>query len=485
MKYFNEHYDNNTPYIIFNKKYINNRALKGDYVQLDGNIVINVKRLKRRKMVGILNLEKKNMYGRNKKNMVIYLVNNYNNEYPDFKCASRKVEGIYYILLEFNTWPCESQIPYGNILDYFGLTCDVYSIKRMLYYYYNIPLKQIESNVDGININEKDRRLFFDSDICSIDPFTTVDIDDCFHIEGDKLYIHIADPIGVLENLGMIDILDKIYPFSIYDDENKYMFPSKLTRYMSLVENEKRYAITVEFILLNKKIEDIKIYKSVIINKNKLSYDNFKNEDIHNWIKYLYENNKLNLSREWNNFDSHLMIEYIMLLTNYYVSKEVNLYRCQDETTEIDNIIVREYFKKKAYYSNIKKSHTSLKLDTYTHFTSPMRRLFDIYVHNMLIYQKNMIYDIEYINEIEKDMKKFYYSISFLDKISNGSIKEENIIFIDRTKTSNIFYSETYGIIKKKHYGEDLLELGSRYDVLYSFNMSVAKLKNKLKIFMK
>lgn len=128
--------------------------------------------------------------------------------------------------------------------------------------------------------------------------------------------------------------------------------------------------------------------------------------------------------------DSHILIENFMLIANEYVSKLLTkvagstIYRIHEEPEEADLIKIRDILKfhkinfkieadinktwqnviealptedyhrvfdkmvlrsmKKAKYSTVHMGHFGLGMSTYTHFTSPIRRLCDLIIHAQL-----------------------------------------------------------------------------------------------------
>jgi exoribonuclease R len=95
-----------------------------------------------------------------------------------------------------------------------------------------------------------------------------------------------------------------------------------------------------------------------------------------------------------------------------------------------DKVIYRNHEPQKfAEYSFENKGHFSLKLKQYTHFTSPIRRFVDQYVHKVLInkiFKKIDIPDISVddINTYDKQLKKitlYWNYLSVSTKIVDGS----------------------------------------------------------------
>lgn len=157
-------------------------------------------------------------------------------------------------------------------------------------------------------------------------------------------------------------------------------------------------------------------------------------------VEYVFDDDgyliDLKRSRET---DSHILIENFMLIANEYVAEKLTkiapatLYRIHEEPDEADLMKVKDILKfhkidfkierdinktwqnvleslpteeyhrvfdriilrsmKKAKYSTAHIAHFGLGIDTYTHFTSPIRRLCDLIVHAQLkkhLFHKNV-----------------------------------------------------------------------------------------------
>ena len=65
---------------------------------------------------------------------------------------------------------------------------------------------------------------------------------------------------------------------------------------------------------------------------------------------------------------------------------------------------------KLAVYSGKESNHFALGLDEYCHFTSPIRRIVDAYIHYYLTYSQNTFLNLESLNKL--DAKIFSLSIS-------------------------------------------------------------------------
>jgi exoribonuclease R len=141
---------------------------------------------------------------------------------------------------------------------------------------------------------------------------------------------------------------------------------------------------------------------------------------------------------EHNTDINHKIIESLMILTNITISTYItipqryhmklkNELKCENITGNniIDNILtIKKY--KNATYENNNSGHFGLKLDSYTHFTSPIRRYFDVIVHRMLagINYNNLDIILEYINKRERYIDNI---IKLYNNLKLYSYMEKNI----------------------------------------------------------
>jgi ribonuclease R len=123
---------------------------------------------------------------------------------------------------------------------------------------------------------------------------------------------------------------------------------------------------------------------------------------------------------EENSDDSHKIIETLMVLTNLTISKHVKIPQ-RYHSKVADQLIIKKYTGndmidailtikkyKPAVYDTEKQGHFGLGLETYTHFTSPIRRYFDIIVHRLLAgtTYNNLDNILEHINKREVQIEK-------------------------------------------------------------------------------
>jgi exoribonuclease R len=273
----------------------------------------------------------------------------------------------------------------------------------------------------------------------SVDPPGSLDIDDAISIEllSDdecQIGIHIADPSSyVIEN----SVLDKEVAKrceSIYlSNEHIHMFPSKLsTEIFSLNHNQQSRAFSViirtkfqndKWTITGKEIRKTKI----CVNRN-MTYQQFDDEHKNNnAFNALYEIGRslyktiLDPDKvDSESYESKKMIEIYMIVANKIVA-ETMIELCGEKGREkyLSHAIIRaqilsnhqSFMKNSARVSIVNRQyvdmynqlnrrggelriysqsdqksnkHMSLNLDTYTHFTSPIRRYSDILVHRLM-----------------------------------------------------------------------------------------------------
>lgn len=291
----------------------------------------------------------------------------------------------------------------------------------------------------------------------NIDPVHSKDFDDAvsIDIEKKKFYIHIVD-IQQLESLSAVDKRGLWLGYTLYlPNQNYPMLPRELAEdAFSLLKGEDRNVITVEIDIEEErdddknipKVKGFEIYPSVIRIKERYHYGNVlenENKEIE-YLKKITEmcykrklsvpqakyvldgdGNTLQIRLEDHSEINHLMVEMLMVMTNHLVTEHLNkelsdvegfevkkiperyhqrvledLYEEVTDDIQINHLLVIQKYRS-AFYDEILSSHHGLSLEHYTHFTSPIRRYFDVIVHRILAG-----YDYQNIGEILYHLNK-------------------------------------------------------------------------------
>ncbi len=380
---------------------------------------------------------------------------------------------------------------------------DVYCIiseetSTVLEYFDNLKTKDIPrilAMTNWKNINKMNLDIIIKTDLTpnridltnliafTIDPSGSLDRDDAIGIDIklSKIFIHIADPSSYVDIKSDLDIELQNRGESVYLDKTYHMFPELLaTKHISLTENQVNRAFTLE-LQLSKDLKQIishRFYKSLIKVKN-LTYDEFQininGDAVYTDSNYLILYDFAKTLRKNKYYDSHIMVENYMILCNTYVAEELknipSIVRynkdkiIDDEKIDmvdinpklIDMYKVCNYDTATYELNQDYSGHAALKLENYTHFTSPLRRYADLMIHRILYEKLNSntsMYTNSYIKELclELNMIKSIYKQSYnLNNIcnimgDNTQLElETNIIYFDMNRIK--LYSMKHNMI--------------------------------------
>jgi len=409
---------------IFNKKLFHND-------NVDSNLTLISSNRNSFLMGGVLKLTSNTNYKNVKTHKSMYEFIPLNWKYPKFLVPSeiknnliKKHEIIidYFVVIQFKEWT--EKYPIGTIYKSIGPVnklINKYDI--LLYYYPERPYIyekiNLQNSVKLVPFNIADLQYVY-----SIDPLGCKDIDDAISYDhiNKQIGIHIADV-----NYNICDLKLNYNKYSTVYAPHKVinMIPDELAyNHCSLLEGFVRPVIscyiTIEGGSSTFKREFIRVAKNYcydevnteLINSNLGINMLYKYSDVLNKMYKYVENVK----------SSHEMVEVYMIFLNNKVAKILEnkdiIYRNQ-EPLEFAN------------YSYENKGHTHMKLSHYTHFTSPIRRYVDQYIHQVLINThfngdlEIIKPDINAINQFELELKKVNLQWNYIkisDSIINGEI---------------------------------------------------------------
>lgn len=408
------------------------------------------------------------------------------------------------IILQINKYNCKILQKYDSIQDRSN-------DKNMI-----LQLYKLNANISNLYPTYKNtigKTMFTDEyqdlthlNTFNVDPINSKDFDDAISLDENKntIYIHIVDANEQIPQSSSIDINSFLSSFTLYLPEHiENILPKEYAEFkLSLIKNEIRKTITIEYIIdpETQNIVNYKIYKSNIIIKNRYNYDEF-NKIIHNFpiLILFYEKWKRKtmniphikmdihpetgkLTNYWfeiNQDISHKIIETLMILTNITISKHIpntipQRYHCKIKSEFIienyfDNEIINAIFSIKQYrpaiYDASKEGHFGLGVSSYTHFTSPIRRYFDVIIHRLLSgveYEKlDMILQhinkrelyIEKIVKLYENLKILSFLESQLTKIWKGYVINKKsggyIVILEELLYEIFIFDNNYNLSEK------------------------------------
>ena len=427
----------------------------GDKVNLDKeteNITLEERISLPLKVIGVLELYSKYSFKPNKKGVPAYIFRPLNNVYP--KCVvhstiRRKYSKNVLLTVDYTKWEKNTKFPSGNINNIYGVINDNKAIQESILTKYNLPVYKLKCDFKDIPVsynklleNITDRE-FINGDIISIDPEGCTDIDDAItitHTNGNITFdIHISDVFYLLTELHLIDKVLNVT--SIYlDTFIKHMLPTIISsNYGSLIANSVRFMLSLE-IIYNPKTNTIlstKLRKTYgKITKN-YTYENYPKRYF-KYAKHLENIYNIITGEKIDIYDSHKLIEGIMIIYNtefcnvlkrsnkepiYRIQKKSKINCSDDKKDNLGKANDKLYnfmsliHSKCAEYSFINEIHSSLKINTYTHATSPLRRIVDL-INQEIFYSGLKTVEeritINHINDYNRKLKRAYRDINKL-----------------------------------------------------------------------
>ena len=327
-------------------------------------------------------------------------------------------------------------------------------------------------------------------DIYTIDSANCKDMDDGFgitkHNGKDVISIYITNVTLWINQMNLWDSFSKRVSTIYLPDRTRPMLPTILSECIcSLKENETRFAFTLDITIENNNIVHHSFKNTLIKVKKNFIYDeeSLKNNDDYNYLFNLVQN--LNKTNKYSNkvSNSHDVILYLMVLMNYLSSKELVSFKNgifrgavvkstaivdtpADIPDDISTFINIWKNTNSAYckYDNAIQ-HDILKLESYVHITSPIRRLVDLL--NMYKLQQNL-------NIANLNGEKFYNNwLSELDYI-NTSMRSIRKIQID---CDLLHLCTTNNSVLEEIYDGYIFDKIEREDKLFQYIVYLPKLK--------
>ena len=437
------------------------KVFHNDYVDYDlANDIMTVisTNIKEINIAGVLKLKDRTIYGITKKGLQLCLFEPFDWKYPNFLVAT-KLKGTvnidYYAVITYLQW--EKTLPRGVIYKMIGCVGDMINEYEILLHKYNLngkspklitrDIKQADTIWDLISHDELiDYNDIRKTKIVSIDPEGSKDIDDALSIRacgggGYCVGIHIADVTFWLDKYD----IKPTNTSSIYTPHKKInMLPDIIAdNFASLIPKQDRLTLTL-WIELDDDCNIINYkYENCIIRSWKAySYESFQMSNKLNCL-LVDVSKKIGKNYGYNTelWDIHKMVEVYMVMANNITGMYIKacgggIFRTHKSidpgpSPNIDDKRVEDFVRifqsHSAQYEVVDGSdtgyyHYGLKLDYYTHFTSPIRRYIDIIIHRMIKcnnYDNDNILWCEKSNEMNKRLKKLQRDIREVELLND------------------------------------------------------------------
>lgn len=299
--------------------------------------------------------------------------------------------------------------------------------------------------------------------IITIDPEGCKDFDDAISIKTitDKkkeIIIYISNVPLFLEENNLWNYLTERVSTIYLPHKNIPLLPTSLSEnYCSLKEGTTRYSFNIHFFIEDNKIIEKKITISpIFIQKNYI----YEEEELLSLEIYKEIFRITNSIKEIK--DSHELISFWMIETNFYLS-ELLKEGILRKTEKIDS----PYYEYKGLYidkDEIETRHEVLGLETYTHMTSPIRRIVDLLNLCFLQNDLNLYYfskkTIEYCKEWKKRIDFINSKVNLIKRVQNRSswihllslnlnLKEEKGIILEKNENEYLVYFPNQSLFKK------------------------------------
>lgn len=393
-------------------------------------------------LIGIFSTSQTQRFGKNKRGNVIFLVSPLDNKLPSFLISyGGKLKGKIAVKFKFTHW--EQKLPSGEIIDVIG-NYNEENMIPILMYHYNVYPKRIKNKELIKNpLEETITRRKYNSKIFSIDPDNCMDIDDALSIDIINnitiIGVHIAQPICWITEDDITSKMKTQFSTLYLYETRKDLWGDQVTNEASLFEGQEKPAYTTLYYYEDYKLIKTEDFPSIVTNTKKLSYDNAHNFEYAERLNiFTQELTKIK--------DYHELVSYWMLLTNKTIGNKfaeankkipyrVNSEKLSFENQEFESLsldITNKFSSKKieaASYSIDDNRHATLNVENYCHFTSPIRRLIDTYIHYYLTYcfDKNILdFDCISMNYLDQQTKKFHRELE-LNKSINLIFEKSNI----------------------------------------------------------
>ena len=313
----------------------------------------------------------------------------------------------------------------------------------------------------------------------AIDNINSSDADDAIGIEGDRIWIHIADVASQVEIDSDLDIYAQKRASNLYlPDQVIHMLPPDLSDRCSLGQDDKSSALSLSFKMVNSQITDIKIEQSEVrvtkisyeaadkdLDKNeellKLSeiansHKAFRNEngairlDLPN-VDVKLKDSKVVIKSQEKSQSRELVAEMMVIagrvvaqfaiennISMPFLSQEVGSFS-EETINNKKNLTYSQAFQatrgfKRSKLSTTPLLHAGLGLHSYVRATSPIRRYLDLLVHQQIVRFINKQPTLD-DSQVKERIKIINVVMPKVNKVSRQSVEHFKCLFLKQNKS--------------------------------------------------
>ena len=422
-----------------------------------------------------------------------------------------------YVVFKYEQW--DDKHPRGMIVETIG---DVSVMSA--YYEYRLYCRNVHDSISEFTnkVREltKDRETIYESiksnprfniesrldvPVYSIDPEGCTDIDDAFSIQlltgepGYKISIYIANVFVWIETLGLWDYITNRVSTIYLPDKKRTMLPAILSENLcSLLKHQSRFAFCMDvFVDTNGGILREPEFSNVEISlQSNFAYDEPRVLSNPNCKLFMDITKKMDV----NICDTHELIEFWMIYMNTSCGERLasvkdGIFRTatitENSTNELRHVI-RNWndvnCKYSAYSDGEELGHQVLKIDSYVHITSPIRRLVDLLNQTIFIHQmglsdispvaahfiENWKHKIKIINTKTKSIRKIQNECELITMPVETFDREHSGVVFGKKQLDTDIYQYSIYVENLKMFGKvktktDLLDYSAAKFKLYYF----------------
>jgi exoribonuclease R len=434
-------------------------------------------------LTGILNLDDNKTFGRTRnKKRLLYRCFPDDKKLPTFlipyeiDVKFNKNHRNKFILFKFDEWNKLDAHPIGLIVETIGNVDDIESV-----YSYNLHSKNLHHSIKSFskqtyqlcnqplsnNITQKQDSFTF-----SIDPHNCLDFDDAFSIEfiNNKycVSVFIADVVYNIEKHQLWDYFTERVSNIYLPNKRLTMIPQNYThKFCSLTQNKMSKSICIKSYFNADGTPDDSMYSidliDVFINQN-FEYEESSLLNNTYYLKLLHLTQLIEPTTK----DSHELVAFWMVKTNYVVADFLNkskqgIFRKSTITNDFKHDLFDRNVISTQYVSFDETEQNDLKI--YTHATSPIRRIADLFnqciIHIIISplsfsekgynFVSKWSSRLDFINKSMKSIRKVQSDCKLLDLFHDKNNNPDKIyVGIILQKKTSVSLSFTYTIFVKE-----------------------------------